>query len=161
MADAAASAREQQGAPRCIGGRHGNPRSSLEVTESGVTDYEIKVTDRAGSSTRLDPAHRGGIRYDRANGTGGRARTRLARRDAPAAPARRPRYLTDDVFGGNLGDCLFKGEAAFQRLRLLARPGADLGLLRPGREIGVGLGVRHRRHVAADAHLPAQRLPMK
>ncbi len=46
-------------------------------------------------------------------------------------------------------------------LRLLAGPGADLRLLGPGGEIGVGLGVGHRRHVAADADLTAQRLPVK
>src|SRR3981189_3554040 len=50
-------------------------------------------------------------------------------RDAPAAPARRARPLADNVPGGDLGDRLLKGKAAFQRLRLLAGPGADLGLL--------------------------------
>src|SRR6266702_966698 len=82
-------------------------------------------------------------------------------RDAPAAPARRPRHLADNVFGRDLGDRLLEGEAALQLLRLLARPGADLGLLGPGGEIGVGLGLGHRRHVAADADLTAQRLPVK
>src|ERR1700733_489812 len=83
------------------------------------------------------------------------------RDDAPAAPARRPRYFADDVLGGDLGDCLLEGKTAFQRLRLLAGPGADLGLLGPGREICVGFRFRHGRHVAADAHLPAQRFPVK
>src|SRR5580698_10845937 len=55
------------------------------------------------------------------------------RDDAPAAPARRARHLADDVPGGDLGDRLLEGKAAFQRLRLLAGPGADLGLFRPGR----------------------------
>src|SRR5450631_3596338 len=83
------------------------------------------------------------------------------RRKAPAAPARRTRHLADNVFGGDFCDRLFEGKAAFQGLRLLAGPGPDLGLLRPGGEIGVGLGLRYRRHVAADADLPAQRLPVK
>src|SRR3954454_6063530 len=83
------------------------------------------------------------------------------RRDPPAAPARRTRHLADDVLGGDLGDRLLEGEAALELLRLLARPGADLRLLRAGGEIGVGLGLGHRRHVAADADLTAQRLPVK
>jgi len=45
----------------------------------------------------------------------------------------------------------------FQRLRLLAGPRRDLGLLRPGRENSVGFGLAHRRHIAADTDLPAQR----
>src|SRR6478609_722663 len=57
------------------------------------------------------------------------------RRDAPAAPARRSRHLADDMFGGNQRDRLLEGEAALQRLRLLARPGADLRLFRTGGEI--------------------------
>src|SRR6188474_309052 len=42
------------------------------------------------------------------------------RRDAPAAPARRPRHLADDVFGGDQRDRLLEGKPALQRLRLLA-----------------------------------------
>ena len=83
------------------------------------------------------------------------------RRNAPAAPAFRPRHLADKVLGRHLCDGLLEGKTAFQRLRLLAGPGADLRLFRPRREIGVGLGIRHRRHVAADADLPAQRFPVK
>ena len=76
-------------------------------------------------------------------------------------PSLRARHFPDDVLGGDLGDRLFEGKTAFQRLRLLAGPGSDLGLFRPGREIGVGLRFAHRRHLAADADLPAQRLPVK
>ena len=83
------------------------------------------------------------------------------RRNPPAAPARRPRHVADQVFGRDLGDRLFERKTALQGLRLLAGPGAELGLLRPGGEIGVGLGLGDRRHVAADADLPAQRLPVK
>src|SRR3984957_8909108 len=85
----------------------------------------------------------------------------LQRRDAPAAPARRARHLANNMFGGELGDRLFKGKTAFQRLRLLAGPSADLGLFRPGGEVSGGLGTGHRGHRATDAHLPAQRLPVK
>src|SRR4029450_3879160 len=46
------------------------------------------------------------------------------RRDAPAAPARRPRPFADDVFGGDQRDRLLERKPAFQRLRLLAGPGA-------------------------------------
>src|ERR1700738_3096847 len=81
--------------------------------------------------------------------------------DPPPAPPRRPRHLADEVIGGDLGNRLLERESAFQRLRLLAGPGADLGLLRPGGEIGVGLGVAHGRHIAADPDLPAHRLPGK
>ena len=70
--------------------------------------------------------------------------------DAPAAPARRPRYLADHMPGGDERDRLLEGKTAFQRLRLFAGPGADLGLLRPCGEIGVCLGLGHRRDRAAD-----------
>src|SRR5262249_48675953 len=43
------------------------------------------------------------------------------RLNAPAAPAGRTRHIADDVFGRDLGNRLLEGEAAFQRLRLLAR----------------------------------------
>src|ERR1700722_12530041 len=85
----------------------------------------------------------------------------LHRRDAPAAPAGWARHRADQIFGGERRDRLLERKAAFQRLRLLAGPGAELGLFRPGREIGVGLGLGDDRHLPADAHLPAQRLPVK
>src|SRR5436190_23031227 len=85
----------------------------------------------------------------------------LRRRDAPTAPARRARHLANNILGGERSDRLFECKTAFQRLRLLACPGADLRLLRPGGEISVGLFFGHRCHVAADADLPAQRFPME
>src|SRR3954452_7274063 len=84
----------------------------------------------------------------------------LRRRDAPAAPARRPRHLADDVLGGDQSDRLLECKAALQRLRLLAGPSADLGLFRPCGEIGVRFGFAHLGHIAADADLAAQRLPV-
>ncbi len=48
-----------------------------------------------------------------------------------------------------------------QRTRLVGRPGSDLAVPRASGEIGVGLGVGHRRHRPADAHLAAQGLPVK
>src|ERR1043165_768590 len=59
--------------------------------------------------------------------------------DAPAAPAGRAWHLADDVFGRDHGNRLLEGKAAFQRLRLFAGPGADLGLFWPRCEIRVGL----------------------
>src|SRR3954453_9423942 len=85
----------------------------------------------------------------------------LRRRDAPAAPAGRPRHLADDVLGGDQSDRLLERKAALQRLRLLAGPGAELGLFRPCGEIGVRFGFAHLGHIAADADLAAQRLPVK
>src|SRR6266404_9034696 len=85
----------------------------------------------------------------------------LCGHDPPAAPPLRARYFADNVLGRDLGDRLLEGKPAFQRLRLLAGPGSDLRLFRSGREIGVGLRFRHRRHVAADTDLAAQRLPVK
>src|SRR5207244_6153162 len=81
-------------------------------------------------------------------------------RNAPAAPARRPRHLADDVLGGDQRDRLLERKAAFQRLRLLAGPGADLGLFWPGDKILVRFLVGHRRHGPADAHLTSQGLPV-
>jgi len=85
----------------------------------------------------------------------------LRRGDPPAAPARRPRHLANDVLGGDGRDRLFEGKAAFQRLRLLGGPGPDLRLFWARGKIGVGFGFGDRRHVAADPDLPAQRLPVK
>src|SRR5438105_15433518 len=74
----------------------------------------------------------------------------LCGHDPPAAPSLRARHFHDDVLGGDLGDRLFEGKTAFQRLRLLAGPGSDMGLFRPGLEIGVVLRFSHRRHLDAD-----------
>src|SRR3569832_2067597 len=83
------------------------------------------------------------------------------RADAPAAPAGRTRHRADQMLRGNLGDRLFEGETAFQRLRLFRCPCADLRLFGAGGEIGIGLGIGHRRYRSPDAYLPAQRLPVK
>src|SRR5262245_53460982 len=48
------------------------------------------------------------------------------RHDAVARPVRRARHRANRVFRGVNGDRLFKGKPAFQRARLLARPGPDL-----------------------------------
>src|SRR3974390_686197 len=81
--------------------------------------------------------------------------------DAVARPVERPRNVGERVFGGVDRNRLLEGEAAFQRRRLLARPGADLRLLRSAGEIGIGLGVGDPLDVAAHADLPAWRLPVK
>ena len=83
------------------------------------------------------------------------------RHDAIAGPVRRARYGADDVFGGVDGNRFLEGEPAFQRARLLARPGADLRTLRAGREIGVGLLGRDALDRPADADLTVQRLPVE
>src|SRR5215469_18953340 len=41
------------------------------------------------------------------------------------------------------GDRLLEGHTAFERGRLLARPGPDLGKPRAGGEIGIRLGISH------------------
>src|SRR4051794_22269373 len=56
----------------------------------------------------------------------------LGRRDAPAAPAGRTGHLADHVLCRNQRDRLLERKAAFQGLRLLTGPGADLGLFGPG-----------------------------
>ncbi len=88
----------------------------------------LNFRDRASLWSTRFAAPRGGIRYGRAGGTPVVPELELQGRDAPAAPARRARHVADDMPGGDLGDRLFEGKAAFQRLRLLAGPGADLGL---------------------------------
>src|SRR5215471_7347245 len=61
-----------------------------------------------------------------------------------AAPEGRPRNRADDVFRGVAGDRLFEGKPAFERRRLAARPGTDLGKPRSGRVIGVRFRVGDR-----------------
>src|SRR5215467_6405121 len=53
------------------------------------------------------------------------------RRDPPSAPTGRARHFADHVLGRDQSDRLFEGKAAFERLRLLRGPGADLRLFRP------------------------------
>ena len=85
----------------------------------------------------------------------------LHRHDAVAGPVRRARHGAERVFRAVERDRLLEREPAFQRARLLARPGADLRALRAGGEIGVGLLRRHALHRPAHAHLPVQRLPVE
>src|SRR5260370_18789862 len=70
----------------------------------------------------------------------------LGGRNAPTAPAGRARHVADDMFCRDLRDRLLKGKTAFQRLRLLAGPGADLGLFWASSKIGIGCPVRDLRH---------------
>src|SRR5947207_10232940 len=76
------------------------------------------------------------------------------RHDTVAGPVRRARHGTERIFRGVERDRLLEGEPAFQRARLLARPGADLRAPRAGGEVGVGLFGRHAFDQAADADLP-------
>src|SRR6476659_264292 len=51
---------------------------------------------------------------------------------------------------------------AISQDRALGRcPGSDLRLTRPGREVGVGLGVIHLPNVAGHGDLPVERLPQE
>src|SRR3546814_1887460 len=78
------------------------------------------------------------------------------RGQAEARPVRRPRHLADGVLGGEQRHPLLQLEAALQRPRLLAGPGADLALARPAVEVGVGFLGAHRRHRALDAYLRSE-----
>src|SRR5581483_346812 len=71
-------------------------------------------------------------------------------RDAPAAPPLRARHFADDVLGRVLRDRLLERKATFQGFGLFRGPGAELSLFGAGGEIGVRLGIAHRRHSAAD-----------
>src|ERR1700724_4092496 len=73
-------------------------RSSVRrgvLAEEGMEIFQARgIRDKAASWTMADRDQRGGIRYGRAGGTGGRARTRTARarcasRSIPAAAALR------------------------------------------------------------------------
>ena len=66
------------------------------------------------------------------------------RRDAEARPVGRARHVADGIFGRVDRHRLFQREAAFQRARLLARPGADAAVAGAALEIGVRLGVADR-----------------
>ena len=59
------------------------------------------------------------------------------RRHAITRPERRTGHGGDAEFGGEGRDVLFQREAALERARLLRRPGADLRIARPAREVGV------------------------
>ena len=65
------------------------------------------------------------------------------------------------VLRGVDGHRLLEREAALERARLLARPGADPAVAGTALEIGVRLRVAHERDGAAGADLPAQALPVQ
>src|SRR3954454_19720260 len=150
MADAAAGAGQKQRATRSVIAR---------VRHGCVLNFHSGIKPRLGPGLirRVAAEYDAVVQSERAIVP----KFELGRRDPPAAPARRARYVADDVGGDYLGDRLFEGETAFERLRLLARPRSNLGLFRPGGEIGVGLCLRKRRHVAAYANLPPQRFPIE
>jgi hypothetical protein len=85
----------------------------------------------------------------------------LHRRQPVAAPIGRPRNGAEAEFQRQDGGLLQQLGARLERPRLLARPGADAAFARAGGEIGVGIAAGNLRHRAAQAHLPAQRLPVE
>ena len=66
------------------------------------------------------------------------------RQQTIARPVRRPWNRSNGEFRRRERDRLLEGEAAFERRRLLARPGADLRQARTGGEISISLGIRSR-----------------
>src|SRR5262249_39563878 len=78
-----------------------------------------------------------------------------------AGPVGRPRNVTDGVFRGIYGHRLLERESAFQRGRLLAGPGADLGLLGSGGEVGSRLVLGDVITGPAHTPLPVHRLPVE
>ena len=114
------------------------------MMESTKQRAEVAVLDERLGAIEADLAELPGVVYDQERHALVQAERAVVpefetlRRDAPAAPALRARHFADHIFGGDLGDGLLEGKAALQRLRLLACPGADLRLLRPRGEIGVG-----------------------
>ncbi len=74
---------------------------------------------------------------------------------------RRTRHGANRKFRSLDRDRFFKCETALERLRLLARPGADLRAARTCCKISVSLRVTHMLDRTADAHLPPQRLPVE
>src|SRR5215471_15837553 len=83
------------------------------------------------------------------------------RDDAVSGPVGRTGNRADVEPGGVERHRFFERVAALERRGLLARPGADLGEPRAGREIGVRLSVVDDFDAAAQAHLAAERLPVK
>src|SRR5262249_56272905 len=106
VADAAARAREQQRPARNVGGGHLGIEPRLGPRRIGrrTPEYDAVVQAERAVVPELE----------------------LERRDAPAAPARRPRYLADEMFRRDHSDRLFEREAALQRLALLCSPGASM-----------------------------------
>src|SRR5690242_12635123 len=83
------------------------------------------------------------------------------RHEPVARPVRRARHFADREFHRIDRHGLLEGKAAFERRRLLARPGAYLRLLGARSEIGVGLFIADPLDAAAQAHLPVHRLPIE
>src|SRR6266446_10327901 len=75
-----------------------------------------------------------------------------------ACPVGRARYGPDRELGHVERDRLLEGHAAFERRRLLAGPGADLGEPGAGREIGVGRRVLDPLDRPAQPHLAVEGL---
>src|SRR5918997_4470392 len=78
--------------------------------------------------------------------------------DAVAGPVGRAGDLADGVLGGVERDRLLESEAAFERPRLLARPGADAAVARAALEIGVRLRFGHACHRPPRPDPPSQAL---
>src|SRR5258706_631448 len=81
--------------------------------------------------------------------------------NAEAGPKGRPRDFRERVLRSQFGDALFELPAFLHGPRLRGRPGADLTVLWPACEIGVGLRFADPRHRTADADLLSLRLPVK
>src|SRR5438067_13634682 len=83
------------------------------------------------------------------------------RHDAIARPIGRAGNGADIELGGVERHRLFECVPALERRGLLARPGADLGEPRPGREIGVGLRILDFFDAATQTYLAGEGLPVK
>src|ERR1700674_291749 len=83
------------------------------------------------------------------------------RHDAKARPVGRAGNAADVELGRVERHRLFERVTALERGGLLARPGADLGQPRPGREIGVGFRVLDFFGTAAQTYLARERFPVK
>ena len=83
------------------------------------------------------------------------------RQHAKTRPMRRPGYLADAEFHGVFRHRLLQGEAALQRAGLARCPGADPAPAGAAGVICVGLGLRHRLHLAFHANGAGQAFPVK
>src|ERR1700743_656673 len=102
-------------------------RGALEIGMKGLealSGYGAGVTDLRNSKSRIEPGLRPGLIRRIAAEFDAIVQTEravvpeldLPRRDSPAAPARRPRHIADEVFGGDLRNRLLESETAFQLL---------------------------------------------
>src|SRR5512133_237325 len=80
---------------------------------------------------------------------------------AVSAPVRWPGDRSVRESGRDLLHVLIELVAISQDRALGRCPGSDLRLTRPGREVGVGLGVIHPSNVAGHGHLPVERFPQE